>query len=121
GGLVGAISAMTATRSDRLVRTEILALVFWGLPLAVIGVVPLAVVALVAMVVIGVANATYDVALFTTLQRVTSNDERAPVLSVMEGVIGMGAVAGGLLAPLLLFVFGHPRGLVRGAANVLEQ
>src|SRR4029079_18246018 len=52
------------------------------------------------------------VALFTTVQRVTSNDERAPVLSVMEGVIGMGAVAGGLLAPVLLFVFGNRGGLV---------
>ena len=65
-----------------------------------------------SMVVIGVANATYDVALFTTIQRSTSNDDRAPVLSVMEGIIGLGAVAGGLLAPVLLFVFGTRGALV---------
>ena len=37
------------------------------------------------MVVIGVANATYDVALFTIFQRASPNDDRAPVLSVLEG------------------------------------
>jgi MFS family permease len=114
GGLFGAIFAMTSVRSDRLVRTEIVALVFWGLPLSVIGLISWTPVALVAMVVIGVANATYDVALFTILQRANSNEDRAPVLSVLEVVIGLGAVAGGLLAPALLFVFGNQGGLIVG-------
>ena len=64
-----------------------------------LGLIPIPVVALVAMVVIGVANATYDVALFTILQRACRNEDRAPVLSVLEGVIGFGAVSGSLLAP----------------------
>ncbi len=112
GGLAGAILALSSTRSERLVRTEIAALVFWGLPLTVIGVFPYAEVALVAMVVIGVANATYDVALFTTFQRGSTNDDRAPVMSVLEGVIGLGAVSGSLLAPLLLLAYGTRGALV---------
>ena len=114
GGLAGAIFAMSSRRSERLVRTEIVALVFWGLPLAIIGVVPDAQIALAAMIVIGVANATYDVALFTILQRACANDERAPVLSVLEGAIGLGAVTGSLLAPVLLLAFGARGGLIAG-------
>jgi hypothetical protein len=115
GGLAGAIFAMASTRSERLVRTEVLGLVFWGVPIAVIGLVPIPAIALSAMIVIGVANATYDVALFTILQRGSRNEDRAPVMSVLEAVIGLGAISGSLLAPLLL-VFGT-RGamLVSGA------
>lgn len=112
GGLAGAIFAMSSTRSARLVRTEILGLVFWGLPIAIIGLVPLPEIALAAMVVIGVANATYDVALFTIFQRAAGNDERASVMSVLEGVIGIGAVSGSLLAPVLTWVFGTRGALV---------
>ena len=110
GGLAGAIFAMASRRSQRLVRTELTALVFWGLPIAIIGVLPLAEVALAAMVVIGVANATYDVALFTIFQRAATNEDRGPVMSVLEAIIGLGAITGSLLAPVLILVLG-----VRGA------
>jgi MFS family permease len=106
GGLFGAVFAISLTRSDRLVRTQAAALAYWGAPIAVIGILPFPVVGLVAMVVIGVANAVYDVAIFTIFQRGTSNDERAPVFSVFEGVAGLGAIAGSLLAPALLAAFG---------------
>jgi MFS family permease len=118
GGLAGAIFAMSSTRSERLVRTEAIALVFWGLPLAVIGAFPVPALALAAMVVIGVANATYDVALFTIFQRGCSNEDRAPVMSVLEGVIGVGAISGSLLAPLLLGFLG-PRGALLATGAIL--
>jgi len=114
GGLGGAIFAMSTVRSERLIPTELVALVFWGLPLAFIGIFPLQEVALAAMVVIGVANATYDVALFTIFQRACANDDRAPVMSVLEGVIGVGAISGSLLAPILLGVFGTRGGMIVG-------
>jgi MFS family permease len=114
GGLVGVVFAMSSRRSERLVRTEIVALVFWGLPLAAIGVAPLAQVALMAMIVIGVANATYDVALFTILQRACTNEDRAPVMSVLEAVIGLGGVSGSLLAPLFMFGLGTRGALIAG-------
>jgi hypothetical protein len=69
-----------------------------------------------AMVVIGVANATYDVALFTIFQRASANDERGPVLSVLEGVIGLGAISGSLLAPVLLLALGTRGALLVGGA-----
>jgi MFS family permease len=113
GGLVGAIFAVSLTRTDQLIRTGATALAYWGAPIAVIGLLPLPGVALVAMVVVGVANAVFDVALFTIFQRGTANDERAPVFSVFEGVVGAGAVTGSLLAPVLLGAFG-----TRGALGV---
>lgn len=117
GGLIGAVFAMTSRRADTIVRTQIVSLVFWGVPLALIGLLPRPEIALFAMVVIGAANATYDVALFTILQRGSANEDRAPVLSVLEVVIGAGAVAGSLLAPVLTFLFGTRGGLI--AAGIL--
>jgi MFS family permease len=116
GGLAGAIFALSATRSDRLVRTEIAGLVFWGLPLAVVGLLPHPVIALLAMVVIGISNAVYDVAIFTILQRGSRNEERGPIMSVLEGVIGIGAISGSLLAPLLLLALGERWALVAAGA-----
>ncbi|HUQ44052.1 MAG TPA: MFS transporter [Candidatus Limnocylindria bacterium] len=113
GGLIGAVFAVTLTRTDALIRTQAAALSYWGAPIAVIGLLPFPEVALAAMVVIGVANAVFDVAIFTTFQRGTSNTERAPVFSVFEGIVGLGSLTGSLLAPVLLAAFG-----TRGALGV---
>lgn len=118
GGLVGAIFAMSLTRADQLVRTQAAALAWWGAPIAFIGLMPFPTIALASMIVIGVANAVFDVAIFTLFQRGTANDERAPVFSVFEGVAGLGAVAGSLLAPVLLAAFGA-RGALAVAGSIL--
>jgi predicted MFS family arabinose efflux permease len=116
GGLFGAIFAVSLTRTDALVRTACAALAYWGAPIAVIGLLPNAGVAIAAMVVIGLANATYDIAVFTIFQRGCSNEERAPVFSVFEGVAGLGSVSGSLLAPVLLVAFGAQGALVIAGA-----
>ena len=113
GGLVGAVFAISLTRTDRLVRTESAALAYWGAPIALIALLPSPALALAAMIVVGVANAVYDVALFTIIQRGTANEERAPVFSVFEGLVGVASVAGSILAPILLAGFG-----IRGALAV---
>jgi MFS family permease len=113
GGLVGAVFAVSLTRTDRLIRTQATALSYWGAPIAVVGLLPSPALALAAMVVIGVANAVFDVALFTIMQRGTANEERAPVFSVFEGLVGLGTVTGSVLAPVLLAAFG-----IRGALAV---
>ena len=113
GGLVGAVFAVSLTRTDRLIRTQAAALAYWGAPIAVVGLLPWPSLALAAMIVIGVANAVFDVALFTIMQRGTANEERAPVFSVFEGLVGLGTVAGSILAPVLLGAFG-----ARGALAV---
>jgi len=109
---------MSLSRSDRLIRTQAGALAYWGAPIAVIGLLPFPAVGLAAMVVIGVANAVFDVAIFTIFQRGTSNEERAPIFSVFEGVAGLGAVTGSLLAPVLLAEFGA-RGALGVAGSIL--
>ena len=113
GGLLGAVFAVTLTRTDRLIRTEATAVAWWGAPIAIIGLLPWPGVALLAMVVIGVANAVFDIAIFTVFQRGTSNDERAPVFALLEGLVGAGLVIGSLLAPALLAAFG-----IRGALAI---
>jgi MFS family permease len=106
GGFVGAVFALNAARPDRLILTEAAALAYWGAPIAVIGLLPFPAIGLAAMLVTGVANAVYDVAIITIFQRGASNQERAAVFSVFEGVAGLGLVSGSLLAPLLLAWFG---------------
>ncbi len=106
GGFVGAVFALNAARPDRLILTEAAALAYWGAPIAVIGLLPFPGIGLAAMLVTGVANAVYDVAIITIFQRGASNQERAAVFSVFEGVAGLGLVTGSLLAPLLLAWFG---------------
>ena len=113
GGFVGAVFAVRLTRADKLVRTECVALAYWGAPIAVIGLLVHPAVGLGAMVVTGVANAVYDVAIITIFQRGATNQERAAVFSVFEGVAGLGLVTGSLLAPVLLAAFG-----IQGALGV---
>jgi MFS family permease len=112
GGLFGAIFALQATRPNSIIRTQSVALFLWGAPIAAIGLLPNAVVGLSALVLVGVANAVYDVAIFTIFQRGTTNAERSPVFAVFEGVIGLGAVTGSLLAPALLAVVGAREALI---------
>jgi MFS family permease len=118
GGLVGAVFAVSLTRTNQLIRTQATALAYWGLPIALIGLLPFPEIALGAMVVIGVANAVFDVALFTIFQRGTANEERSPVFSVFEGIVGLGAVTGSLLAPVLLAELGT-RGALAVTGSIL--
>jgi len=113
GGFVGAVFAVSLTRPGQLVRSQCAALAYWGAPIALIGLIANPVVGLGAMVVTGVANAVYDVAVITIFQRGSTNQERAAVFSVFEGIAGLGLVTGSLLAPVLLAAFG-----VRGALAV---
>jgi hypothetical protein len=118
GGFVGAVFALSAARPDRLIVTQAAALAYWGAPIAVIGLLPFPAVGLAAMVVTGVANAVYDVAVITIFQRGASNQERAAVFSMFEGVAGLGLVTGSLLAPVLLAAFG-PSGALALAGSIL--
>lgn len=118
GGFLGAVFALGAARPDRLILTQAAALAYWGAPIAVIGLLPFPAVGLVAMVVTGIANAVYDVAAFTIFQRGASNQERAAVFSVFEGVAGLGLVTGSLLAPVFLGAFG-PSGALAVTGAIL--
>jgi MFS family permease len=105
GGLLGAIGAMTL-EGRRLAVPFGVALVFWGLPIALMAPQPDLAVAVVLLAVVGAANSVEDVAVFTLLQRMIPDDILTRVLGVVWG-LAMGAVAlGSIAAPVVVSVLG---------------
>jgi len=118
GGLIGAVGAVGVMSRSRVSAVFALALAFWGLPLAVIGAWSSPWVAIAALTITGASNALLDIAGFTVFQRACSNAERVAVFGLLEGVVGIGLAAGGLVAPMLLEAFGA-RGALGLAGAVL--
>jgi MFS family permease len=116
GGLVGAIGALGLAGGSRLTTVFAIALVGWGLPLVLMGVWPFALLAIVALFVTGVSNAVLDVAGFTLIQRGVRNEDRVTMFGVMEGLLGVGLLAGSLLAPALVAAVGVGGALVVAGA-----
>ena len=113
GGFIGALLAVVLTGRERLAPAFAGAMVGWGAPIAVIGLLINPVVALLAMMVIGVSNALIDVAGFTLAQRTSPNDSRVAVLGLLDSVANAGVALGGILAPILIASLG-----IRGALIV---
>jgi MFS family permease len=115
GGLFGAVWA-TTLRGRRLAVPFGLALVFWGVPIALIAPWPSLATALVMLAVVGAANSIEDVAAFTLLQRIIPDEAMTRVLGVVWG-LAMGAVAlGSIAAPAIVSAIGsRPAFVVVGA------
>jgi MFS family permease len=115
GGVIGAVGAL-ALKGRRLAAPFGLALVFWGLPIALVAPWPDLVTALFLLAVVGAANSVEDVAAFTLLQRIVPDDVLTRVLGVLWG-LAMGAVAvGSICAPAVVSAIGpRPAFLVVGA------
>ena len=118
GGLVGALGSLRLAGGARLGSVFVIALAAWGLPLVVIGAWPVAAVALVGLFVTGVSNAILDVSGFTLVQRGVGNEDRVTMFAVMEGLFGVGLLAGSLAAPALDALVGT-RGALVAAGTVL--
>jgi MFS family permease len=111
GGLIGAIGA-TTLEGRRLAVPFGLALVFWGLPIALIAPRPYFAVAVVLLAIVGAANSVEDVAVFTLLQRIVPDEFLTRVLGVLWG-LAMGAVAlGSIAAPAVVAVAGPRLALI---------
>ena len=105
GGMIGALGAMTLG-SRRLGVVFGLALVFWGLPIALLAPRPYLPAAIILMGIVGVANSVEDVAIITLLQRTTAEELLTRVLAILWG-LAMGAVAlGSLAAPAVVDALG---------------
>jgi MFS family permease len=105
GGLVGAFASFGLVR-HRLAVPFGIALVFWGVPIVLLAPSRYLVLALFLLALVGAANSIEDVALFTLLQRIVSDDVLTRVLAVLWAA-GMGAVAlGSVVAPLIVHVAG---------------
>ena len=116
GGLTGALGALGLSGGPRLTRVFTIALVGWGLPLLLIGAWPAAALALAALFVTGVSNAVLDVSGFTLVQRAVRNEDRVTMFGVMEGLFGVGLLAGSLAGPALVALFGVRGSLVIAGA-----
>ena len=102
GGIVGSMYAVTLTGRRRLGKPFAFALVLWGFPIAVIGLLPHTVAAVTALLVIGVGNAILDVAGFTLIQRLGVDRALGRVFGVLYTFgIAMGGL-GSLAAPALI-------------------
>jgi MFS family permease len=115
GGLIGAVGAMTLG-GRRLAVPFGLALVFWGLPITLIGPWPELGVAIVLLAVVGAANSVEDVAVFTLIQRLVPDQILTRVLGVTWSLAMGGVALGSISAPLLVEVVGaRPAFIVVGA------
>ena len=105
GGLVGAVWAMSLG-GGRLAVPFGLALVFWGLPIALVAPRPYLAAALPLLAIVGAANSIEDVAAITLLQRTIADEILTRVFGVLWG-LAMGAVAvGSVVAPALVDALG---------------
>jgi MFS family permease len=110
GALLGSIACTRLVGSRAMTRWLGVAIVLWGVPIAVIGLLPYYVVALLAAAVIGIGNAMVDVTAFTLIARMVPNVVLARVFGVLESVGAFAVGVGYLAAPLLISLLG-----IRGA------
>ncbi|HET8970419.1 MAG TPA: MFS transporter [Candidatus Nanopelagicales bacterium] len=112
GALVGSLACTLLVGSRAMSRWLGIAIVLWGLPLAVMGLLPFELVALLAAGVIGVGNALVDVTAFTLIARMTPNAVLARVFGVLESLGAVAVGLGSLVAPLLISLVGARAALV---------
>jgi MFS family permease len=105
GGLIGALGAVTL-EGRRLAEPLGIALVFWGLPIALVGPKPYLPAALLLLAVVGAANSVEDVAGFTLLQRIVPDDVLSRVLGVVWGMVMAAVALGSIVAPLVVDALG---------------
>lgn len=111
GGLLGAVASPALVRR-RLAVPFGVALIFWGVPIALVAPTPYLALTVVLLAVVGAANAIEDVAAFTLLQRIVPDAVLTRVLGVVWGV-AMGAVGlGSIAAPALVDALGPRPALV---------
>jgi MFS family permease len=105
GGLIGAFGALTL-EGRRLAVPLGVALVFWGIPIALVAPRPYLPAAVLLLAVVGAANSVEDVAAFTLLQRIVPDDVLTRALGVTWGLV-MGAVGlGSIAAPAIVGAVG---------------
>jgi MFS family permease len=105
GGLLGAFGAMTLG-GRRLAVPFGVALVFWGLPIMLIGPWPELVAAIFLLTVVGAANSVEDVAAFTLLQRLVPDRVLTRVLGVIWSLAMAGVALGSIAAPAVIDAIG---------------
>jgi MFS family permease len=106
GALAGSIACTLLVGSRAMTRWLGVAIVLWGVPIAVIGLLPYYIVALLAAGVIGIGNAMVDVTAFTLIARMVPNAVLARVFGVLESLGAFAVGIGSVVAPLLIELLG---------------
>jgi MFS family permease len=106
GALLGSIACTLLIGSRAMTRWLGVAIILWGAPIALIGLLPHYVVALLAAGVIGIGNALVDVTAFTLIARMVPNVVLGRVFGVLESVGALAVGIGSIVAPLLIGLVG---------------
>ena len=111
GGLFGALGAFTLG-GRRLALVFGVALVFWGVPIALMAPSTFLATALLLLAVVGAANSIEDVASFTLLQRIVPDDVLARAFGAIWGLAMGGVALGSIVAPAVVSLMGPQAALV---------
>jgi hypothetical protein len=106
GGLIGSTLALSLAGRLRLAIPFVVALLAWGLPVAVIGLLPIPAVAAVLLVIAGAGRTVQDVVGRTLLQRASPDAVLSRVLGVVEAMFMASFGIGGALAAVLIALLG---------------
>lgn len=106
GGLIGATLALSLAGRLRLAGPFAIALLAWGLPVAIIGILPVPALAVVLLVIGGAGRTVQDVVGRTLLQRASPDAVLSRVLGVVEAMFMASFGIGGALAAVLFAVAG---------------
>jgi hypothetical protein len=112
GALVGSVACTLLVGSRAMTRWLGIAVVLWGLPLALMGLLPYYVLALLAAGIIGLGNAMVDVTAFTLIARMAPREVLARVFGILESLGALAVGLGSLLVPFLIAIIGAHGALV---------
>jgi predicted MFS family arabinose efflux permease len=106
GAFIGALLCARLTRGSTMARWLGIGILFWSLPLALIGVFPTYATAMVASALIGCGKATVDLAAFTLIRRTAPDRILARVFGALESIIALSVGIASFATPLLINALG---------------
>jgi hypothetical protein len=112
GGMAGAAIALTLVGRLHLAVPFLAALLAWGLPLVVMGVMPVPIVVLPLLVVAGAGRSLLDVTGRMLLQRSTPDEVLSRVFGVLEGMFLGSFALGSVAIPVVIGVAGSREAIV---------
>lgn len=107
GGVIGSFGVSLLVGSRHLGAWLGVALVLWGVPIAVIGAAPREALALAMLAVVGLGNAIADVPFYTLPVRMASDAVLARVFGVFEALVAAGVALGAVVTPVVIGATGE--------------
>ncbi|MDO5740897.1 MAG: MFS transporter [Ornithinimicrobium sp.] len=102
GAVLGSLGSSLLLGTQRLGAWFAVGVALWGVPVTLIGVFPQQIAALALLACVGVGNSIIDLAGFTLLARLASDEVLARVFGVLESLVALSIGVGALVASLLV-------------------